>query len=54
MYELTKNSSRATASEQSNMTTQEDVVLELNISRGKLKYSKEEVVAAKKIPLFCN
>jgi hypothetical protein len=49
MYELTNNSSRATSSEQSNMTGQEEVALELDIARGKLKCAEDEVVAAEKM-----
>jgi hypothetical protein len=49
MYELTENSSCATTSEQSNMTGQEEVALELDIARGKLKCAEEEVVAAEKM-----
>jgi hypothetical protein len=49
MYELTENSSHATASKQSNMTAQEEVALELDIAHGKLKCAEEEVVAAEKM-----
>ena len=49
MYELTKNSSHATAIEQSNMTAQKEVALELDIACGKLKCTSEEVVALEKM-----